>query len=231
MKRSCLTLVAVLLLSVLASASFGADMPRHHRRILLAAEGLNKMAIEEDASAFADTLASCKAVAIFPAVVKGGLGITGGMSGEGIVLRRDKKNGWYGPSYARIDGESIGLQLGLSELFLVLTVVNDEGMRLFTGGTGLKLGADVSVAAGPVGREASAATDSRAKASVYSYSMSKGAFAGIGISGSLISLSSEANKAYWGKATDAKTALNTKASGEKIKPLIDALNKIIKMAK
>lgn len=229
MRRTFSILLAAAVILAACGAALAAE-PRHERRIRLAAEGIEKMQGEADAGAFADTVDSCKAIAIFPAVVKAGLGI-GGMSGEGIVLVRGKDGKWSGPSFARITGGSFGLQIGISETFLILTVVNDDGLRLFTGGTGFELGGDVSVAAGPVGRNASAATDTRASASIYSYSMSKGAFAGLTISGSSIDVNTDANKAYWGKATDAKTALSHPASGAKIKPLVDALNKLVKLSK
>ncbi|MDR1510248.1 MAG: lipid-binding SYLF domain-containing protein, partial [Synergistaceae bacterium] len=100
----------------------------------------------------------------------------------------------------------------------------------FTGGKGFKLGGDVSVAAGPMGRDAQAATDSRADASIYSYSMSKGLFAGLTLSGSTINVNGDANKAYWGKATEAKTALGKPASGAKITPLTKELGNLMKLA-
>jgi lipid-binding SYLF domain-containing protein len=102
---------------------------------------------------------------------------------------------------------------------------------VFTGGKSFKLGGDVSVAAGPVGRDAEAATDTRAEASIYSYSMSKGLFAGLTLSGSTINVNGDANKAYWGKATNAKTALSKQAANSKIKPLTSELNKLSKLSK
>lgn len=213
-------ILAVMLVVMFATASF--SEPAHARRIKLSAALLEKMANEGDSGTFKDSIKACKAVAIFPALVKAGLGI-GGMSGEGIVLVRDPKGGWKGPSYVSLVGGSFGLQIGVQETGLVLCVVNEDGLSVFTGGQGFKLGGDVSVAAGPVGRDASAATDSRAKASIYSYSMSSGAFIGMSIDGSTINVNRDANKAYWGSAIEANEALSKKASGEKIAPLIKAL--------
>jgi lipid-binding SYLF domain-containing protein len=127
-------------------------------------------------------------------------------------------------------GGSFGFQIGVQEVGLVLVITNQDGLQAFTGGKSFKLGGDVSIAAGPVGRDAEAATDSRADASIYSYSMSKGLFAGVALSGSTININGDANKAYWEKATDAKTALGKAASGAKIKPLTDELNKLMKLA-
>ena len=91
-------------------------------------------------------------------------------------------------------------------------------------------GADVAVAAGPVGRDASAATDSRAKASIYSYSMSKGLFAGMSFEGSVLNQNRDANRAYWGRDLSAAAALKRPANDKRIKPLVDSLNILVKKA-
>jgi lipid-binding SYLF domain-containing protein len=201
---------------------------QHEKHIRMAAALLQKMRKEKDAGTMGHAVSSAKGVAIFPSVVQAGLGL-GGMTGEGIVLVRRGK-GWGGPSFASIVGGSFGLQIGIKEVGLVLVITNEAGLQAFTGGNSFKLGGDVSVAAGPVGRDAQAATDSRAEASIYSYSMSKGLFAGIALSGATINRNGDANKAYWGKALDAKAALSRKADSSKIKPLVNELNKLSKLS-
>ena len=109
-------------------------------------------------------------------------------------------------------------------------ITNEQGLRAFTGGNSFKLGADVAIAAGPVGRDASAATDGRAKASIYSYSMSKGLFAGISIDGSVINQNRDASKAYWGRDISAANALKKPATDKRVAPLIKALNNLVKKA-
>jgi lipid-binding SYLF domain-containing protein len=202
---------------------------QHEKHIDKATALLREMQHQDDAEALANTVRSCKAVAIFPSTLQAGLGI-GGMHGEGVVLVRNSKGGWNGPSFASLVGGSFGLQIGAKEVGLVLVVTNEAGLQAFTGGKSFKLGGDVSIAAGPVGRDAEAATDSRADASIYSYSMSKGLFAGITLSGSTINVNGDANKAYWGKATDAKTALRQPASKAKIVPLTKELGSLVKRA-
>ena len=206
-----------------------AAQTQHEKHIQMAVELIKKMEAQNDTATMAQTVKSAKAVAIFPNLIQAGLGI-GGMSGEGVVLIKNSKGGGNGPSFASLVGGSFGLQIGIKEVGLVLAIVNDKGLQAFTGGKGFKLGGDISVAAGPVGRDAQAATDSRLDASIYSYSMSKGLFAGMALSGSTINVNGDANKAYWGKATDAKTALSKSASGAKIKPLVKELNNLIKLA-
>lgn len=216
-----------LLVAVSAQAAFAETA--HMRRIRLSADLINKMANEQDADALADVIKSGKGVAIFPAVTKAGLGI-GGQTGEGVVFLRQSNGRWSGPAFMGISGASIGFQIGVQSVGLVLVITNEQGLRAFTGGNSFKLGADVAIAAGPVGRDASAATDGRAKASIYSYSMSKGLFAGISIDGSVINQNRDASKAYWGRDISAANALKKPATDKRVAPLIKALNNLVKKA-
>ncbi|MDR3321932.1 MAG: lipid-binding SYLF domain-containing protein [Synergistaceae bacterium] len=224
--KSARAIVLLLAVAIAAAAPMAQAETQHEKHINMSTKLLRDMQNQKDASSLSDTFKSARGVAIFPRVVQAGLGI-GGMSGEGVVFVK-QDDGWGGPSFASIVGGSFGLQIGVKEVGLVLVIINDDGLLAFTGGKSFKLGGDVSVAAGPVGRDAQAATDSRAKASIYSYSMSKGLFAGLALSGSTINVNGDANKAYWGKATDANTALSRKADGPKVKELVAELNKISK---
>lgn len=204
---------------------------QHEKHIRMATDLLREMQKQGDASALGDTIASGKGVAIFPKLLQTGFGLAGSMHGEGVVLVRDKRGGWKGPSFASLVGGSLGLQIGVQEVGLVLVITNEDGLQAFTGGKSFKLGGDVSIAAGPLGRSTQAATDSRADASIYSYSMSKGLFAGLSFSGATINVNGDANKAYWGKKTTAKTALSRSAANKKITPLTRELDRLAKMAK
>jgi len=214
----------------MAGAAF-ADDPAHLKRIKLAAEVLDEMAAQNDAGALGDVINSGRGVAIFPRVGKAGF-IVGGQGGQGIVLIKDGKNKWrwYGPAFMGIAGASFGLQIGASQTALVLVITNEAGLRAFTGGNSFTLGGDVSIAAGPVGRDAKAATDGRAAAAIYSYSMSKGLFAGLSIDGSIINQNRDASEAYWGAPLTAKAALSKRATDKRIKPVVDALNRLQKKA-
>lgn len=231
LKFSAALFAALFVISALfLSPSCASAETQHEKHIRLSAELLSKMQKESDASSLTDTLKTAKAVAIFPATTQAGLGI-GGMYGEGVVLVRGGKGGWLGPSFASLTGGSIGFQIGAKKVGLVLVVNNNDGLLVFTGGKSFKLGGDVSVAAGPAGRDASAATDSRAEASIYSYSMSKGLFAGVALSGSTINVNGDANKAYWGKSTSASAALARPAGSKKIAPLVAQLKRIEKSSR
>ena len=234
MKKAIGSMTRVIALAIIASciilaaqAAFAAT--QHERIIQYSIELLQKMEEQKDVETMAQTVKSGRAVAIFPRMIQAGLGI-GGMHGEGVVLVKNARGGWNGPSYTSLVGGSIGFQIGIQEVGLVLVITNEDGLQAFTGGKSFKLGADVSIAAGPVGRDAGAATDSRADASIYSYSMSKGLFAGITLSGSTINVNGDANKAYWGKDTEAKTALGSPADSAKIKPLASELDNLMKLA-
>ncbi|MBQ9904722.1 MAG: lipid-binding SYLF domain-containing protein [Synergistaceae bacterium] len=188
---------------------------------------LEEISSEGDVSTMADTVKTSHAIAIVPSMVKAGF-IIGGEYGEGLILRHENGK-WYGPSFYNIGGGSFGLQIGAQSVALLLAVINERGVGAFTGSK-TKLGGDIGIAAGPVGRRAEAATDAQVKASIYSYSMSKGLFAGLSLEGSVISISVKRNNEYWGGKVSAKEALQKPADDARVKPLIDALNALIKKA-
>ena len=220
-------LLAASLVVCCAGAAFAEKA--HERRIRLSAELINKMAAQDDSGSLADVIASGKGVAIFPAVTKAALGI-GGQTGEGVVFLRNGKGKWSGPAFMGLSGASVGFQIGAQSVGLVLVITNEEGLRAFTGGNSFKLGADVAIAAGPVGRDASAATDGRAKASIYSYSMSKGLFAGLSVEGCVINQNRDANKAYWHRDMSAQAALKKPATDARVSGLVKELNALAKKA-
>ncbi len=199
-------------------------------RIAGAVSIIKEMAAQEDAETMAYMLNRAKGVAIFPSVVKAGL-VIGGQYGQGLLLKRDAGNSWYGPSFVNIAGASWGLQIGAQSVALVLVITNDRGMEQFVKGDQFKLGGDIAIAAGPVGRQGSAATDINLKASIYSYSMTKGLFAGITLEGSQIEVDENANTVYWETPTSPEKALSRKASSAKIKQLTSEIEKIMRLSR
>ena len=191
---------------------------------------LREMSTQEDAGTMGDLLQHARGVAIFPSVIKAAL-VFGGQYGEGLVLRRDHATGkWYGPSFASVAGASWGLQIGAQSIALVLVITNDPGFKGFLENN-VTLGGDIGVAAGPVGRRGEIGTDYKFDASIYSYSMTKGLFAGISLKGAAVSVSENTNEVYWGKPTSAEEAFGRSASSAAIKPLIAELEKLIREAK
>ena len=217
--------LAVMLALVTASSAFAATIPE--QIFSDAKDMLQEISKQDDVSGMADTLRGSYAVAIVPSMVKAGF-LIGGTYGEGFILRREKGK-WYGPSFYNVGGASFGLQAGAQEIALLMAVINERGVEAFLSSK-TKLGGDVSVAAGPVGRRAEAATDAQAKASIYSYSISKGLFAGLSLDGSVISISVKRNKEYWGEGISASDALQKPAEDKRITPITKMLDELIKKA-
>lgn len=214
----------VLLLAGLVSSAEASTVPE--RRIEDSVNVLREMSSQEDCGTMSDLLAKAQGVAIFPSVVKVGLGL-GARYGKGIVLKRDLATGrWYGPSFVEMMGVSYGLQLGVQSTALVLVITNQGGMKSFEEGT-FTFGGDVTVAAGPLGRHLEAATDTQLKASIYSYSMSKGAFIGFSLEGAKVTPDESSNELYWKTAASPSELLRREARDSRIRPLISELNALV----
>jgi lipid-binding SYLF domain-containing protein len=143
-------------------------------------------------------LQDASAVIVAPNVVKGGF-VVGARHGHGVLLLR-QKGGWSDPVFVTLTGGSFGLQAGLSSTDLFLVIRNGRSLdRILKGAGKLTLGADATVAAGPIGREASGATDAQLKAEVWSYSRSRGLFAGVALDGDTLVVDHEANERFYGK--------------------------------
>lgn len=146
-------------------------------------------------------LKTCGGVIIVPGVVKGGF-ILGGSYGEGVAVYRNKaKNTWSDPAFMNIGAGSLGFQIGVQSIDLILVVKNRKTLEALISSK-VKLGADMAIAAGPVGARAEAATDVVWTAPIYSYSKTKGVFAGVSLEGSVLGVMDEMIRKYYGpKAT------------------------------
>ncbi len=134
-------------------------------------------------------------VAIIPGVVKGGL-VVGLRRGRGVVLTKDDTGTWHPPTFVTLTGGSVGWQAGLQSTDVLLVFKTPGSVnRLMNGG--LKVGIDAAAAAGPVGREAEAATDATLSAEIYSYSRSRGLFAGVSLEGSVLQVDQLAGRVYY----------------------------------
>ena len=153
-----------------------------------------------------ELISQAKAILIFPTLVKAGF-LVGGRYGEGVASMRAKKTGKFGPpAFLTQGGLSFGFQIGAEAVDLVLLVMTQRGLESLLKDK-FTLGADAAVSAGPVGRHAEAATDIGMRGEIYSYSRSKGAFAGVSLKGTVISTDKEANFAYYGRFFKAKDIL------------------------
>ena len=141
-------------------------------------------------------------IIIVPRLINGGF-VLAAKRGKGIAMVKLADGSWSNPVFVTITGGSVGLQAGVQSIDLVLIFKQAETLEKIGKGS-FTLGGDISATAGPVGRNSTASTDYKMEAEVYSYSRSKGLFAGISLSGSAISVDSKANEAFYGKSMDAK---------------------------
>ena len=151
-------------------------------------------------------ISQAKAILIFPTMVKAGF-LIGGRYGGGIASMRSKSTGEFGPpTFLTQSGLSFGFQIGAEAVDLILLVMTERGLKSLLKDQ-FTLGADAAVSAGPVGRHAEASTDVRMQGEIYSYSRSKGAFAGISLKGTVITTNEDANHIYYGQSFKAKDIL------------------------
>lgn len=140
-------------------------------------------------------LRDAQGLAIIPGVIKAGF-VIGGRHGRGVLVTRNPDGSWTRPEFVSLSGGSIGWQVGVQSTDIVLVFKTRRGLDRMKHGK-LTLGADVAIAAGPVGRQAEAATDGRLEAEIYSYSRSRGLFAGLSIEGGVLLLEPGATAAYY----------------------------------
>ena len=142
-----------------------------------------------------ELLESAKCIAIIPGDKKFAF-IFGGSYGRGVAVCRTA-HGWSAPLFVAIDGGSVGYQIGGSSTDLVILFLNDHALHSLLSDK-FKLGADASVAAGPVGRSATAGTDLKLNAEILSYSRSKGVFAGVSLDGAVVQADKSGDQALYG---------------------------------
>lgn len=176
-----------------------AGAAREEGRLLTATEVLEEVQAMPDQRIPDALLSRAYGIAVIPDVTKVAF-IFGGRHGNGVLVVRDKLSSpWSNPTFIALTGGSWGLQAGAQSSDIVLVFTTRTGIEGIAGGK-LTLGADASVATGPVGRQGSAATDMNFNAEIYSYARTRGLFGGIALDGSVISIDRSANAAYYGKS-------------------------------
>lgn len=143
-------------------------------------------------------LRDAEAVAVVPSVIKAGL-VIGGRRGHGLLSIRSADGSWSHPAFISLTGGSVGFQAGVQSTDVILVFKTRRSIESLINGT-FTLGADASVAAGPVGREANAATDIELKAEIYAYSRSRGLFAGVALDGSSLKMDFDRNESIYGNS-------------------------------
>lgn len=179
------------------------------KRVNSAATVLDEIMAIPDKGIPKDILGSAKCVAVVPSMIKGGF-IIGARYGKGVASCHTS-TGWSAPAPITIAGGSWGLQFGGEAVDLVMLVMNDKGMQRLLSSK-FKLGAEGSVAAGPIGRQAEANTDWKMRAEVLSYSRSRGIFAGLELNGAVIKQDDDDTRLLYGKMVPFNTILTGKVA-------------------
>jgi lipid-binding SYLF domain-containing protein len=154
-------------------------------------------------------LAEAQAIAVIPNVVKAGF-VVGGRRGRGLIAIRGSDGTWSNPSFITLTGGSVGFQAGVQSADVILVFRTSRGVDSIVSGK-FTLGADASVAAGPVGRSAQASTDERLKAEILSYSRARGLFAGVALDGTHLGIDNKSNQRVYGSGNTARAIFEGRA--------------------
>lgn len=184
-----------LLVLLLVSAQPAVAASKEENRVADAADVLDQFLRIPEQSIPPTLLSRAYAVAVVPNVIKVGFGV-GARRGKGILVVRQDDGSWSNPAFIALTGGSIGWQIGAQSTDIILVFKTRASVDRIQNGK-LTLGGDASIAAGPVGRQASAATDIKFQSEVVSYSRNRGLFAGVALDGSGVTMDREANAAFY----------------------------------
>jgi len=200
--------VLILIVSLCSLTSFAADDQTKESkatdRVQAAADVLNEIEGAPDSGIPQEILGSAECVAVVPSMLKGGF-IVGAKYGRGLASCRTPK-GWSAPAFFAVQGGSFGFQIGGQAVDLVMLVMNKDGMQHLLSSQ-FALGADASVAAGPVGRHAEGNTDWKMRAQVLTYSRARGVFAGVSLNGAVVKQDKNSTREFYGHFVTSKAAL------------------------
>jgi lipid-binding SYLF domain-containing protein len=150
-----------------------------------------------------------RAIVVIPDTLKAGL-VIGGRRGHGLMSVKNPDGAWSQPVFVKLTGGSIGFQAGVQSSDVVLVFRNDRNLDNIVNGK-FTLGADAGVAAGPVGRNASASTDGQLKAEIWSWSRARGLFAGVALDGAVLQIDDDANVAVYGRSATPRAIFESRA--------------------
>jgi len=211
--------VLVFVAGALASERRDADLDRLHSARTI----LNQIMSAPDSAIPDAIMDGAKCIAIMPSMLKGGF-IVAANYGKGVATCRTG-TGWSAPAFFKLTGGGVGFQVGGQASDLVLIIRTDDGMQHLLQSK-FKLGADASAAAGPVGRDAQAATDLTLRAQVLTYSRSRGLFVGVSLNGAVVNQDDKDTRAFYGKEYTYRSVLNGEvAAPQDAKPLLQTVEK------
>jgi lipid-binding SYLF domain-containing protein len=200
--KKCIPLVAILLIASFCWAESEKD--KAVKRLEDAAEVLQSMVKVPDKGIPEEVLAHAKCIAVIPHEIKGGF-VVGAVHGRGVATCRTA-TGWSAPAFFSISGGSWGAQIGLAGIDNVLVFMNQRGMDKLLSSK-FQIGGELSGAAGPIGRHASAGTDWKMETEILSYSRAKGVFAGATLNGAVVQPDADAMSAVYGANVTARQVL------------------------
>jgi lipid-binding SYLF domain-containing protein len=174
-------------------------------RLDASVETITEMMSASDRGIPHDLIAKAKCVVVIPGMKKAGF-IFGGKYGSGFAVCRRAAGGWTGPAGMRVEGGSVGFQIGASETDVILLVMNDGGMKHLLSDK-FTIGGEATAAAGPLGRDAAAQTDAAMHAEMLSYSRSRGLFAGVSLDGATLRPDDDTNRELYGKPATNRAIL------------------------
>jgi SH3 domain-containing YSC84-like protein 1 len=212
LRKLWVVLLAMAILSVLLPNFSIADDSEHEQERVKASGDVMKDLLNSPSGVPISVLNKAECVIVLPSVKKAGF-LLAGQYGRGVMTCRGGENfdgRWSAPTMMQSSGGSFGLQAGGQATDFVILVMNDKGARALMKGKA-KLGADASVAAGPVGREAEASTNAAMSAEMLSYSRAQGVFGGVSLSGTSLGPDAGANEKLYGKKVSATEIINGSA--------------------
>ena len=224
-------LLLTFLLTALSVTGFGLKEDRSEAtdRLTDAGKVLDEIMGAPDSGIPQTVLAKARCVAVIPSMVKGGF-VIGGRHGRGAVTCRTP-NGWSAPAFISLNGGSWGAQIGVEKVDLVLLFMNDKGVNSLLKDN-FKMGADASVAAGPLGRHAEAATDAKLNSEILAYSRAKGLFAGVELNGAAVKPDNDSNVSFYGSNINWKETLSGAVKAPAgVDPFLDAVRKYFSEAR
>lgn len=211
--KKTLSMLLVGFVSLVGTFAFaGSARQDSVKRMQSSVEVLHAVMSTPDKGIPEEVLQSAKCILVVPNLIKGGF-IVGGKHGRGVASCRTA-DGWSAPAFVSIGGGSWGLQIGVEGVDLVMLVMNDQGFQHLLSSK-FELTGEGSVAAGPVGRHASAGTDWKMNTELLTYSRSKGAFAGLTLEGAVVEQDNDSTEAIYGKDMKFRNILSGKAPSPK----------------
>ena len=207
--RRFLAPLATMLLLLIAVPVLAGDI--EDQRAREASRVLGEILRIPEESVPSSLLQEAQAIAVIPDVVKAGF-VVGGRRGRGLIAIRGRDGTWSNPSFITLTGGSFGFQAGVQSADVILVFRSKRGVDSIVTGK-FTLGADASVAAGPVGRSAQASTDEQLKAEIYSYSRARGLFAGVSLDGTRLGIDNKSNQAVYGEGHTARAIFEGRAGG------------------